>query len=278
MRKSVAEIPFGQRTFEVLASDFRTTPGEIFRTFVLIAACSLSMGQREAEYLHAVKGFTEPQHKAIAQTFAQMVNAMEKSTYRDLLGPIHMELGAKSTRDALGEFYTPIEVSRMMAQMTIRVDEIPKDRPFSIMEPSSGAGQMVLCAAEVLVEQFGLSPLNMKATCVDVSRTACDMCFINLSLWGIPGVVIHGNTISLEQWGSWITPTYHMARGRESCEGAKFLRVLDELNTLMESNAPAELDPIPTIEEIAATLNKKGQYGFDFLQESKCEYALECAS
>ena len=273
-----SEVPFGLRTFEVLASDFRTTPGEIFRTFVLIAACTLSMGQRETEYLQAVKGFTKPQHKAIAQTFAQMIEAMEKSTYRDLLGPIHMELGAKSTRDALGEFYTPIEVSRMMAQMTIRIDDLPKDRPFSIMEPSSGAGQMVLCAAEVLVEQFGLSPLNMKATSVDVSRTACDMCFINLSLWGLPGVVIHGNTISLEQWGSWTTPTYHMARGRETAKGAKFLRVLDELNTLMDSNAPAEPEPIPTIEEIAATLNKKGQYGFDFFAESKTKYPQEVAS
>ncbi len=275
---SKSEIPFGLRTFEVLASDFRTTPGEIFRTFVLIAACSLSLGQRESEYLHAVKGFTEPQHKAIAQTFAQMVNAMEKSTYRDLLGPIHMELGAKSTRDALGEFYTPIEVSRMMAQMTIRLDEIPKDRPFSIMEPSSGAGQMVLCAAEVLVEQFGLSPLNMKATCVDVSRTACDMCFINLSLWGIPGVVIHGNTISLEQWGSWTTPTYHMARGREIDTEAKFMRVLAELDILMDSAALSNPDPIPTIEEISATLNKKGQYGFNFLAETTSRYEVGRAS
>jgi hypothetical protein len=29
------------------------------------------------------------------------------------------------------------------------------------------------------------------------------MCYINTTLWSIPTVVIHGNTLSLETWGAW---------------------------------------------------------------------------
>jgi DNA-binding Lrp family transcriptional regulator len=35
------------------------------------------------------------------------------------------------------------------------------------------------------------------------NRTACDMAFINTTLWGIPTRIIHGNSLSLEYWAAW---------------------------------------------------------------------------
>lgn len=40
-------------------------------------------------------------------------------------------------------------------------------------------------------------------TAIDISRTACDMAFINTTLWGIPTRGMHGNTLSNEYWAAW---------------------------------------------------------------------------
>ncbi len=57
---------------------------------------------------------------------------------------------------------------------------------------------------------------RLRVTAVDVNRTACDMAFINTTLWGIPTRVIHGNSLSLEFWAAWsnihfITPWLPLA-------------------------------------------------------------------
>jgi hypothetical protein len=44
---------------------------------------------------------------------------------------------------------------------------------------------------------------RLRVTAVDINRTACDMTFINTTLWGIPTRIIHGNSLSLECWAAW---------------------------------------------------------------------------
>jgi hypothetical protein len=44
---------------------------------------------------------------------------------------------------------------------------------------------------------------RLRVTAIDINRTACDMAFINTTLWGIPTRVIHGNTLSMEYWTAW---------------------------------------------------------------------------
>jgi hypothetical protein len=39
---------------------------------------------------------------------------------------------------------------------------------------------------------------------MDINPVACDMTFINTTLWGIPCTVIHGNTLSLQTWAQWV--------------------------------------------------------------------------
>src|SRR5580698_3353560 len=44
---------------------------------------------------------------------------------------------------------------------------------------------------------------RLRVTAIDINRTACDMAFINTTLWGIPARIIHGNSLSLECWAAW---------------------------------------------------------------------------
>lgn len=55
----------------------------------------------------------------------------------------------------------------------------------------------------------------MHITAVDIDIKAVHMCYIQLSLMGIPAVVIHGNPLTLEEWSSWYTP-FHILNGWSS--------------------------------------------------------------
>jgi hypothetical protein len=189
--------------------------GEVFRAFARICACCVACGHREQEYLEEVKRWSADELNLFAAAFALLVQEMGRQPYADLLGVLWMEWGSKSDQQRRGEFYTPREVCRMAARMTIDVNNLPQDRPVSIMEPCSGAGSMMLAAAEAIVDA-GNSPLRMRATCIDIERTGCDMCFTNLTLWGIPCEVIHGNALTDEVWSSWRNIFYYMAHGAGS--------------------------------------------------------------
>ena len=60
-------------------------------------------------------------------------------------------------------------------------------------------------------------------TAMDINRTACDMAFINTTLWGIPARIIHCDTLSLKCWAAWsnihyIMPWLPLAMRNQSCE------------------------------------------------------------
>lgn len=181
---------------------------DVFRSFCTMAACAVSAGTREEEYLAEAKRWKPEELQRMAELFALLTEGMELAPFNDLLGPVYMEIGQGKGQAWSGEFYTPFELSRTIAQMTIGDPDEVERWPITLLEPACGSGGMVLAAVEHIV-QAGRSPLDIRATCVDTSRTACDMCLINLTLWGIPAEVVHGNSISLETWGKWQNLWWH---------------------------------------------------------------------
>lgn len=181
----------------------------VFDCFVKLSACALSNGRREKEYLEEVKRWKKEELSLFAAAFAQLIAEMEEEPFSDLLGPHYMEwaLGRKTAQNN-GEFHTPEALCQMMAQMTATpeaiLSSVEEKGHYSVSEPSCGAGAMILAVGKSLAD-FGHGHLisRLRVTAVDVNKTSCDMCFINTSLWGIPCVVIHGNTLSLETWGEW---------------------------------------------------------------------------
>jgi len=51
---------------------------------------------------------------------------------------------------------------------------------------------------------------RLRVTAIDINRTACDMAFINTTLWGIPTRILHGNSLSNEYWAAW-SNIHHIA-------------------------------------------------------------------
>lgn len=93
---------------------------EVFRDFVTMAACSLHNSlhkdeAREEEYLRIIGQYKPDDQQAFPKLMAQLVAALDEEP-RDILGPLYMELEI-ANKDA-GQFFTPPELSEIMARMT----------------------------------------------------------------------------------------------------------------------------------------------------------------
>ena len=88
-----------------------------------------------------------------------------------------------------------------MARMAMGDSEsFPAEGPVTVCEPACGAGAMILSVGETCSPEMRR---RLRVTAIDINRTACDMAFINTTLWGIPTRIIHGNSLSNEYWAAW---------------------------------------------------------------------------
>ena len=185
---------------------------DVFRDFVTLAACALHNGLwqepgREADYLAIIGRYKAADQKAFPQLLAHLVTILDPEP-RDMLGPLYMEMEVAS-RDQ-GQFFTPPEVSEMMARIQ-GVDHLLETQPFvTLSEPACGAGGMVLAVVKTLI-QAGYDPARtLWVQAWDIDRLAALMAYVQLSLWNVPAEIVVGNTLSLEVREVWHTPAHHL--------------------------------------------------------------------
>lgn len=173
-----------------------------FDAFTRLAACALAAQTREAEYLEEVKHWERPELDLFAEALGALVLEMESKPFEDLIGGYYMEFAlSQKGQQWHGEFHTPKTICDLMARMTLGdMESLPPEGPISVCEPACGAGAMILSLAEACPPEVRR---RLRVTAIDISRTACDMTFINTTLWGVSTRVIHGNSLSLETWAAW---------------------------------------------------------------------------
>lgn len=152
---------------------------------------------REEHYLRIAKGYTPKDMDVIARVFAEIVNQYEVCPDQDLLGEIHMSLNFGS--DALGQVFTPYNVCKMMAEMTVGNDlgekEIAEKGYFSANDPACGAGATLIALVNVLKERGLNYQQKVFIIAQDIERTAALMCYIQLSMLGCAAAIFIGDTI-----------------------------------------------------------------------------------
>lgn len=173
----------------------------VFDGFTRLAACALAVQTREAEYMEEAKRWTKDELMLFSQALGALVSEMELRPFEDLIGGYYMDFALSSKGQQWnGEFHTPKPICDLMAQITFDPTSLPAEGPITVCEPACGAGAMILSIAQSLPSE---DRRRLRITAIDINRTACDMTFINTTLWGIPTRVIHGNTLSLEFWSAW---------------------------------------------------------------------------
>ena len=198
---------------------YRHNSRTVFEAFVALVACAVSLQTREDEYMTEVKRWEKDDLTVFATAFAALVSEMDDKPYTDVLGPYYMEhvLNPKSAQWN-GEFYTPQELSRLIGQML--VTDTPESGPITVCEPACGSGSMVLSYVQALPQE---DRDRVLVTAVDTNKLSCDMAFINFTLWRIAANVVHGNSLGMQEYASWLTVWHPLFTASNKLQPIKLL-------------------------------------------------------
>ena len=192
---------------------------QVFNDLIEIYATTLSNSvdlenwdEREKQYLDIISRYDKREVDLIVEMFAKLTMELEEidkeGMLDDVLGRLFHALELHNKWK--GQFFTPQNVCNMMAEMTVNnCDEIIKDKGYiTVGEPACGSGAMVLGVANTLKKRGFNHQKNMVVTATDIDLKCVHMAYIQFSLYGIPAIVIHGNTLTMEEWSRWYTPMY----------------------------------------------------------------------
>lgn len=206
---------------------YRYSRYEVWQDMVVMIACAIANAvdkrhfeKREEMYMRIVKKYDKDVLKVFPEFFTHIVMGMEEYPDCDFLGELYMGLDLGNSH--AGQYFTPYDVCRMMAQVTINDNllksQIEKHGWISINDCACGAGATLVAAANYL-RSIGIN-YQMQALFVaqDVDATVALMCYIQLSLLGCAGYVKIGNTLTEPMTGDilfgegteaiWYTPMY----------------------------------------------------------------------
>lgn len=204
----------------------RNSLWSVFEDWLKVCAISISNAvdwnhreEREKQYLETINKYTSDEQKILIETFTELVIALErehtKSGPFDLLGKVFHSLELHNKYH--GQFFTPFHLCEFMGQVALGDggeagnnvrDSLSQKGYVSVCEPCVGSGGMVLGFAKAMYKEKLNYCEQMVAYCCDIDIKCVYMAYLQLSLYGIPAVIIHGNSLTLEEWSHWYTPTY----------------------------------------------------------------------
>ena len=162
----------------------------------------------EKKYLNIIGNYKREEQLEMPKLVAMLVCSFQETGLCDLLGELYMDMEISSK--SLGQFFTPFEVSKLMARMTMDKNQIETHKYITMHEPACGSGGMIIAKADAMIEEGYNPQKQLLAYCVDIDQTAAMMCYIQLALWGIPASVTIGNTLTMNFSRTMLTPMYHL--------------------------------------------------------------------
>ena len=133
-----------------------------------------------------------------------------KPRYEDVLGNIFIGMNQHDRGE--GQVFTPAHIGNIMGELTLTEDyawgEIKRQGFIAIRENCCGSGAITLNALNRLLD-LNISP-NYQTLVVasDTDERCVHMCYLQLSLYGIPAVVLRQNNITNEIYDEWYTPLF----------------------------------------------------------------------
>ena len=129
---------------------------------------------------------------SIAELFARSIEMMEQTRDEiiDVLGDLFQ---GSITYGENGQFFTPMPIARMMGNMTVGdLSEEVRSEKKSVYDPACGSGRMLLGVAEQCPHWLFVGK-DTDLRCVRLTS-------LNLALRNLYGYVIHGNSLTNEEW------------------------------------------------------------------------------
>lgn len=182
----------------------RYTRYQIWCDFITWSALSISNAldklnapKREAQARDIEKKYTAAEKKILAEMLEDFVMAMEVDPEQDFLGELFMmcEFG----NDAGGQFFTPYSVCRAMAAINMDTkikDQIQEKGFVTCGDCACGAGALLVAFANECSRQDVNYQTSVLFVAQDIDYLAACMCYLQMSILGLPGYVYVGNTLT----------------------------------------------------------------------------------
>ena len=190
----------------------------VWDDFLTMAACGFSnevdrenAAHRTELYEQAAGRYSAGEVSQFAQLLAITALALTEYPDQDFLGEIFQGLELNNRRG--GQFFTPYNVSKMMARMLCGnpADEIKEKGYITVGDCCCGAGGLLIAKANAAREQ-GVDYLrDILFVAQDIDLTSVLMCYVQLCLLNCAGYVIHCDSLRgdpPEQQDVWYTPMY----------------------------------------------------------------------
>lgn len=220
-----------------------------------LATDKATFDQREETYKRIISKYKPELQELFPQMCAEIVLECESycpNDFCDVLGELFHSL--EFTDSWTGQFFTPQDVCNAMGRIQFsNVDTLKTwidEKGFiSVDDPASGGGALILGAANAMT-YHGFNPQKqMLSVCNDIDARCVHMCYVQLSLYGLPAIVQRQNSLSLEVFDKpWFTPIFVLDGWT-----MKTRRALRKVETIEESHTaksikPTKPQPKPTVE------------------------------
>lgn len=205
-----------RKNFIKLITDisYRYTTREIFYRFVEMAAIAVSNSvdksqydRREQRYLQLASEFNNKEMSIMPQLMGELIEALEEEP-GDVLGSIYCEM--EMANKHIGQVFTPIQLSRLMGDMTLSgcKEALDKKGYVTVSDPACGGGSTLIGMALAMRDAGYNYQKQMCVQAIDIDIRAVHMCYLQLSLLGIPAEIIHGDSLAVKFYDHWYTPFY----------------------------------------------------------------------
>lgn len=172
----------------------RHHPSEVFDDFLQMAVCAFSLGKSESIYLEIAKKYDEKELKGFGMALGALIQEHETTNgenWNDFIGN-YFELSGRSNSNT-GQFFTPVSVCRLIAEM------VGSNDGETVNDPSCGSSRNLITHAQLNPKnRFNYTYIGQ-----DLDKRCCLMSVLNFVMFGMRGLIVHMNTISLEIYGGW---------------------------------------------------------------------------
>jgi len=190
---------------------YKYSDWQVWQDFIYMAAAALSQPcdfkeEREKEYLEIINKYDKSEQEIFPQMLAKIVRSFEQEQFADILGDLYMQL--EMGNKWKGQFFTPYHISVLMAKMSADdvKSEIDKKGYMTVSDMCCGGGAMLIAFAEHCYNEKVNYQNHVLFVAQDIDPVVAKMCYVQMSLLGMPGYVIIGNSITQPPIGHVLFP------------------------------------------------------------------------
>lgn len=241
---------------------YRHSITDAFDDFMEMAICAFAYGSMEERYLEIIKRYNSNELSSFATCLGYMIEEYQQAAtdgdWDDMLGIFFEEIGSLKGKQQLGQFFTPKHVCDLMAQLTGDTKN-PVPDGTTVSDPSAGSGRN-------LIAHSRLHPGNRWNTfyhAYDLDRRCVNMSVLNMVMYGMKGVVIHMNSLSLEVFGG------YRVYLPETCLGVRRISVAECWQYMTQRKEQEQQpDPLPEAPKAITVPDYKSLIANPLIQQS----------